>query len=86
MGINMIHTRIVDLENEVTLRDQKIAELEKRLAEIQKQKFGYFHELLDVGSCGTGIWLGCNDLEILKKSAIPGETGEVIVTLYSDLS
>lgn len=41
----------------------------------------YVHEL--IGNNG-GIFLGCDNLDVVKKSHTDGETGEEIITLFSE--
>lgn len=41
--------------------------------------FIYVHELL---SNNAGVWIGCDDREIVEKSHVEGETGKDVIALY----
>lgn len=49
----------------------------------------YCHELIENKQLNPtladmdGIWLGCNDLNVVQRSHTPGETGEEILALYT---
>lgn len=55
--------------------------LRAELAAVKGQEpFIYAHELLDVGG---GVWLGCKDADSVRKSHIPGQTGDEVIALYA---